>query len=178
MEILNLNILSNGYTITTAEGKVIYSQYSSAKGGAWDSNTIAITAKEAYNSFLNQAKLEVLDRLSDLRYSYQITPIAVLNGSFIPTDGNITKLSNIINSYTSGEELKHYSVAWKSSNTTWIDLDVLTAKNLLAAANTQVQNSFNVERTHSITISNITNFSDLDVYDITTGWDNVVIVTI
>ena len=50
MEILTLNILPNGFTITNQDNKEVYSQYSSYNGLTWNEENIKSAANETYNT--------------------------------------------------------------------------------------------------------------------------------
>lgn len=179
MEILTLNILPNGFTITNPSNKEIYSQYSSYNDLTWNSDTIESVANETYNNYLNQTKLEVINDLAALRYNYQVTPIAVLDGTFSPTESNIAKLDSIISVFENDKDnLAHYSLVWKSSPTVWFQMDIKTAKALKTSAAAQIQRAFNKEYEHFTKISAITTFSDLAVYDFTLGWESVASVAV
>lgn len=179
MEILKLNIMESGFTIINSKGNPVFSQFDSYDGAIWDTKEIATVAEATFNQFLNQAKSEVIANLATYRYNYQITPIGVKEGSFSPTDTNMSRLADLISSYESESgDLNHYTLTWKVSNTQWIELDISTAKALQQAARVQIQRAFNREYAHFKGINKVTTFEDLAVYDYTTGWDDVAVITI
>lgn len=174
MEILTLNISNTGFTITNPSNAVVFSQFSSFDGSAWNKVNIKIAADAAYNQFLTQAKTEVISALASIRYSHQITAIGVKDGYFNPTDENMSRLDALISiCETTSGQLNHYSLEWKVDNTKWIELDISTAKALRVASKLQVQRAFSAEYTHFKAITAITTFADLAVYDYTKGWETV-----